>query len=104
MKNIFALLSLFCIVTLNAQISLPIDFENEQILNEDFVNFDGGTGSVVYNPQIDDNNPSENVGVIVRDGADIWAGSYIELNRLFRFFNKHPYFNECLHPNFWTYG
>jgi hypothetical protein len=80
MKNIFACLSLFCIVTINAQISLPIDFENEQILNEDIINFDGGTGSVVYNPQIDDNNPSENVGVIVRDEGDIWAGSYIELN------------------------
>ena len=80
MKNIFTLLSLFCITSLNAQISLPIDFENDQVLNEDIVNFNGGSGSVVNNPQIDDNNPSENVGVIIRDGGDIWAGSYIELN------------------------
>ena len=80
MKNFFALLSLFCIVTINAQISLPVDFENDQVLNEDIVNFNGGSGSVVNNPQIDDNNPSENVGVIIRDGGDIWAGSYIELN------------------------
>ena len=80
MKNVFALLSLFCITSLNAQISLPIDFENDQVLNEDIVNFNGGSGYVVYNPQIDDNNPSEHVGVIIRDGGDIWAGSYIELD------------------------
>ena len=73
MKNIFTLLSLFCITSLNAQISLPIDFENDQVLNEDIVNFNGGSGSVVNNPQIDDNNPRENVGVIIRDGGDIWA-------------------------------
>ncbi len=80
MKNILSLLILFCIPVINAQILLPIDFEDDQVLNEDFINFNGGTGSVAYNPQIDDNNPSENVGVIIRDGGDIWAGSYIELN------------------------
>jgi len=80
MKNILSLLILFCIPVINAQILLPINFEDDQVLNEDFVNFNGGTGSVAYNPQIDDNNPSENVGVIIRDGGDIWAGSYIELN------------------------
>tara|TARA_Y100000022_G_scaffold190912_2_gene191535 strand:- start:383 stop:1708 length:1326 start_codon:yes stop_codon:yes gene_type:complete len=80
MKNILSLLILFCIPVINAQILLPIDFEDDQVLNEDFINFNGGTGSVAYNPQIDDNNPSENVGVIIRDGGDIWAGSYIELD------------------------
>tara|TARA_B100000073_G_scaffold99639_1_gene79288 strand:+ start:134 stop:1417 length:1284 start_codon:yes stop_codon:yes gene_type:complete len=80
MKNILSLLILFCIPVINAQILLPINFEDDQVLNEDFVNFNGGTGSVAYNPQIDDNNPSENVGVIIRDGGDIWAGSYIELD------------------------
>ena len=80
MKNFISLLILFCVASINAQISLPVDFENDQVLNEDIVNFNGGSGSVVNNPQIDDNNPSENVGVIIRDGGDIWAGSYIELN------------------------
>ena len=47
--------------------------------NEDFINFNGGAGYVVYNPQIDDENTSESVGVIIRDGGDIWAGSYLEL-------------------------
>ena len=85
MKNIFTLLSLFCIISINAQISLPIDFENDQVLNEDIIHFNGGSGYVVYNPQIDDNNPSEHVGVIIRDGGDIWAGTYIEVDEYLDF-------------------
>ena len=63
-----------------SQIQLPINFENNQITNDDFIDFNGGSGAVVYNPQVEDNNPSELVGVIIRDGGDIWAGSYIELD------------------------
>ena len=74
------ILLLFIPIISFSQINLPIDFENDQVLNEDIVNFDGGSGYVVYNPQIDDNNPSEQVGVIIRDGGSIWAGSYIELD------------------------
>tara|TARA_B100000900_G_scaffold143997_1_gene122045 strand:+ start:2389 stop:3681 length:1293 start_codon:yes stop_codon:yes gene_type:complete len=83
-KNItylsFILCSLFFVNSIEAQINLPIDFENGQITNSDFFNFDGGSGAVAYNPQQDDNNPSEQVGIIIRDGGNIWAGSYIELD------------------------
>ena len=85
MKNILSLIFLFCIYNINSQILLPIDFENDQVLNEDIIHFNGGSGYVVYNPQIDDNNPSEHVGVIIRDGGDIWAGSYIELDEYLNF-------------------
>ncbi len=85
MKNFISLLILFCVASINAQILLPVDFENDQVLIEDIVNFDGGTGSVVSNPQIDDNNPSEQVGVITREGGEIWAGSYIELDNYLDF-------------------
>ena len=61
------------------QIELPINFEDEQIANSDIIHFNGGSGCC-YNPQIDDDNPSEYVGVIIRDGGDIWAGTYIELD------------------------
>ena len=74
------ILFLFIPLISYSQINLPIDFENGQVLNEDIVNFDGGSGYVVYNPQIDGNNSSEQVGVIIRDGGTIWAGSYIELD------------------------
>ncbi len=73
-----------------SQINLPIDFENNQIANQDFIFFNGGSGYVVYNPQVDDNNPSEKVGVIIRDGGDVWAGSYLELeNNLDFSINTH---------------
>ncbi len=67
------------------QIELPINFENEQITNSDIIHFNGGSGYVVYNPQIDNDNPSEYVGVIIRDGGDIWAGTYIELDNYLDF-------------------
>ena len=83
-KNIvcfsFILCSIFFINPIKAQINLPIDFENEQITNDDIIHFNGGSGYVVYNPQIDNDNPSEYVGVVIRDGGDIWAGTYIELD------------------------
>ena len=77
MKKIFYLLIPFISFS---QINLPIDFENNQITNQDFVFFNGGSGYVVSNPQLDDINPSDNVGVIIRDGGDIWAGSFLELD------------------------
>ena len=58
---------------------LPINFEEGQVTTESFVNFNGGNGTVVDNPFITDDNPSNTVGKIVRDGGDIWAGSYLEL-------------------------
>ena len=61
-KNItyfsFILWSLLFINPIEAQINLPIDFENEQITNDDIIHFNGGSGYVVYNPQIDNDNPS----------------------------------------------
>ena len=84
MKNNYSISAVLILMLISSsvigQIELPIDFENEQITNEDIVNFDGGSGYVVYNPHIDDDNPSEYAGVIIRDGGNIWAGSYIELD------------------------
>jgi len=59
--------------------SLPIDFESD-VTSSDFVDFDGGEGSVVENPQSDAINSSDKVGKIVRDGGAIWAGSKIPLD------------------------
>jgi len=80
MKKV-ALLALFLTVTLGfsqSQIVLPIDFEKE-IYTSDFTDFNGGTATVMANPQQDDINPSETVGQIVRTGGDVWAGSKIQL-------------------------
>ena len=81
-----------------SQINLPIDFKNNQINNQDFIFFNGGSGYVVFNPQVDDNNPSEKVGVIIRDGGDIWAGSYLELDNYLDF-SENPTLNmQILSP------
>jgi hypothetical protein len=79
MKNyIFLILTLNTLLTYS-QIALPINFEEGQVTTESFVNFNGGIGTVVDNPFITDDNPSNTVGKIVRDGGDIWAGSYLEI-------------------------
>ena len=79
MKKILIIAIFLSFNTFNGQVNMPVDFENAQVTFEDFINFNGGAGYVVYNPQIDDENASESVGLIVRDGGDIWAGSYLEL-------------------------
>ena len=81
-SNLFAKLislSIFCsfILNSNAQ-SLPIDFESN-ITTSDFVDFDGGTATVISNPQSNGMNTSAMVAQIIRNGGQIWAGSKIEL-------------------------
>jgi hypothetical protein len=62
--------------------ALPINFEEGQVTTESFVDFNGGNGTVVDNPFITDDNSSNTVGKIVRDGGDIWAGSYLIVSPL----------------------
>jgi len=57
----------------NAQ-TLPINFETT-ILTADFINFDGGTATVINNPQPNGINTSATVARIVRNGGAVWAGS-----------------------------
>lgn len=84
MKNNYSISAVLILMLISSsvigQIELPINFENDQITNEDIIHFNGGSGYVVYNPQIDDDNPSDWAGVVIRDGGDIWAGTYIELD------------------------
>lgn len=58
--------------------SLPLDFESGTV-SSDFLNFSGATVTVVPNPQINDQNPSNTVGQMVRDGGQFWGGSQILL-------------------------
>ncbi len=59
-------------------IDLPMDFETKPA-TADFTDFDGGTATVLANPQSSGINTSTNVGQIVRDGGATHAGSKIEL-------------------------
>ena len=82
MKNCFLLILALNTLLTYSQMALPINFEDGQVSTESFVDFSGGTGTVVDNPFISDDNPSNTVGKIVRDGGDIWAGSYLIISPL----------------------
>ena len=78
MKYVSLLLLLFIMSIGHAQ-SLPIDFESAVTVS-DFVDFDGGTASIVDNPMTTGENASAKVAQIVRDGGAIWSGSKILLD------------------------
>ena len=82
MKNHLLLLLALNTLLTYSQMALPINFEDGQVSTESFVDFNGGTGTVVDNPFISDDNPSNTIGKIVRDGGDIWAGSYLIVSPL----------------------
>ncbi len=60
-----------------ATVTLPVTFESGSVVNGDFTNFDGGTGTVMANPQIGGINTSATVGRMVRNGGQVWAGAYL---------------------------
>lgn len=73
-----------CSAPLHAQ-SLPIHFESNSVTTADFIDFDGGTGTVIPNPQMDAVNGSPTVAQIVRNGGLVWAGSKIRLDSMLDF-------------------
>lgn len=84
MQNLFSLqvfsatlLALLTVSTVSAQ-TLPIDFESG-VTTSNFVDFDGGTATVLPNPQMSGINTSATVAQIVRNGGEIFAGSKIIL-------------------------
>jgi len=81
------LLSAFVFFSFNSysQVTLPIDFESGTVTTENFTDFNGGTGTVVDNPYSTEENESLQVGKIVRDGGDVWAGSYLVLENFIDF-------------------
>jgi hypothetical protein len=64
--------------------SLPIDFESG-VMSSDFIDFAGGSASVISNPQMAGSNTSETVCQIVRNGGEIYAGSKVLLSSILDF-------------------
>lgn len=60
----------------NPPLVLPINFEAGPY---GFIDFDGGTATVIANTQTSGINTSETVAKMVRDGGAIWAGSKLVL-------------------------
>ncbi len=60
-------------------VQLPLDFEST-VLTYSFDNFGGAATTVVTNPDMSGINTSATVGKLVKaNGAEVWAGSFIEL-------------------------
>jgi hypothetical protein len=70
-------------------LTLPIDFELAGTYG--FVDFDGGVGSVIANPNPTGINTSAKVGKIVRNGGATWAGSKLRLPNRFDFSTTHTF-------------
>lgn len=61
------------------QLKLPVTFESATI-NYAFTNFGNATSTVVNNPQVNAGNASAKVGRLNKaNGAEVWAGSFLEL-------------------------
>lgn len=62
------------------QLKLPVTFESATI-NYAFTNFGNAASTVVNNPQVNAGNASAKVGRLNKaSGAEVWAGSFLELS------------------------
>ncbi|MBS4066947.1 MAG: PKD domain-containing protein [Chitinophagaceae bacterium] len=62
------------------QLKMPVTFESAAI-NYAFTNFGNATSTVVNNPQVNAGNASAKVGRLNKaNGAEVWAGSFLELS------------------------
>ncbi len=72
-----------------ARVSMPMLFEDRFFNWDDaFTNFEGGTASVVDNPDPDNVNSSDKVGKMVKDGGAFYGGTWFKTERTFSFDNN----------------
>lgn len=81
--------------SIKEELTLSIDFEGGSY---DFVDFDGGTATVITNPQSSGINTSATVAQIVRDGGAIWAGSKLELSDNIDFSSNNTFSMKVYSP------
>lgn len=65
-------------ITITDPVLLPITFESSTV-NYAFTNFGGATATKIANPQINGINTSANVGRMVKNAPEVWAGSLLTL-------------------------
>lgn len=73
-----------------SKVSMPMLFEDRFFdWEQAFTNFEGGSASVVENPDPDQINNSDWVGMMVKDGGQFYGGSWFETERSFSFNGDH---------------
>ena len=71
-------------------VSLPVIFEDRFFNWEDaFTGFEGGSVTVVENPDPDNVNSTDWVGKMVKDGGAFYGGAWFEVERPFSFSDEH---------------
>jgi len=71
------------------RVSLPLNFEDRYFDWDDaFTGFEGGTVSVIENPDPGNVNSSDWVGQMIKSGGEFWGGAYFEAERPFSFDNE----------------
>lgn len=76
-------------------LSLPIDFEEGPY---DFVDFDGGIGTVISNPESSGINTSATVAKIVKGNGAVWAGSKLILEENLDFSTNNSFSMKVFSP------
>ena len=84
MKKYFFLFLVMSYTFSYSQLSLPFDFETSPV-SSDFVDFGGGTASVIVNPHSSALNSSTKVAQIIRNGGEVYAGSKLILENYLDF-------------------
>lgn len=86
------------ITSVYSQVSLPFDFESTPT-TADFINFDGGTATVIPNPQSSGINTSNTVAQIVRNGGQPWSGSKIRVSSFLDFSVNYTFTVKVFSPS-----
>ena len=68
-------------------VTLPLDFESVG-LNYNWFNFDGGSATVINNPDASGINTSGKVGRMIKNAGQPWGGSFLTLSEPMNFSNK----------------
>ncbi|MEQ9263922.1 MAG: T9SS type A sorting domain-containing protein [Balneolaceae bacterium] len=77
------------------ELSLPINFEDGPY---DFIDFDGGTASVIVNPHSNELNSSATVARIIKSDGAPWAGSKLILHEKLDFTNNNSFSMKVFSP------
>ena len=78
-------------------LGLPLDFESAT-LNYAWTNFDGGSVTVLNNPQSGGINTSSKVAKMVKNAGQVWGGSYITLDNPIDFSVKKTFKMKVYSP------
>ena len=80
MKKLLSIVILLGTINFLIGQNLPVNFENGLVSTSTFIDFDGGTATVLTNPNPSGINSSNKVAKIVRNGGATWSGSKIILS------------------------